>query len=721
MRIYFHLISVLFLLMAVSLQVCAQEKNIWGKVTDKKGVPILAVNVYLKDEPDKGTASDINGYFILQYRHQNLANDTLIVSFLGLKTKSIPMETIDTNQELAVIMEEDQQMLVEVVVKANPFLSREFSVKEISKFGIYNTPSSAGDALKMVTVLPSSTNVSESANTELRGSSGDMSRVMLNEVPVYKPVRNSQINGIGSFSLFNSEMIENQNVYGSNPPLVYSNATAGLIEIGTIKKLVSSETALSLSLANMGFLHSQPIRGKSFFQIYGNYQFSKPYLWINTNNEDINKFLSEDIGLNCHTEISDRLTINLYSYFINEKYGANDYSYSFSGKVEADKKRNFNILNLKYKLSKGFVSVNNGTDFSKENFGFGNILSKQKSYFVYNNLDFKYYFTSSWNLQTGMCHEYSKLNYQSQFPKYYFGIKPDDPHYRFDNGIFNHNLEFYLYNRLQIFDRLTVGLGVRKNIPVRGQVGYWSYQMNLKYALNDKNSLLLSFGKYNGYTSPYYNIQEFAPIFTKQFSLEYLFTKNDFHIQLAIYHKRENLNESFLETGVSEKLLKKIRGAEIDVSQKLGDFTGTFSYTYLNSRFKKEGRWYNSSNRMNYLIKASFSYFHEKAGTFSLSCLSRQGLYYSPVIGSSLNEAGIYKPVYGEYNKNKYRGYCSLDFSYNKIFLVKTSNLIFFLTINNILDIKNEKNIIYNDDYSNIVGYKYYNRRAFYTGVQLRF
>lgn len=721
MRIYFHLFSVFFLLMAVSLQISAQEKSIRGKVTDRKGEPILAANVYLKNEPDKGTASDMNGNFILRCQHLDLENDTLIVSFLGLKTKNIWMGMMDVTQEIAVVMEEDQQMLVEVVVKANPSLSREFSVKEVSRFDIYNTPSSAGDALKMVTVLPSSTNVSESANTELRGSSGDMSRVMLNEVPVYKPVRNSQINGIGNFSLFNSEMIEEQNVYGSNPPLVYGNSTAGLIEIGTIRKLTSRETSLSLSLANIGFLHSQPIKEKSFFQIYGNYQFSDPYLWVNTKNEDINKFSSEDIGFNFHTEISDRLAMNLYSYFINEKYEANDYSYSFSGKVEADKKRNFNVLNLKYKLSKGFVSINNGTDFSKEDFEFGNILSKQKSYFVYSNFDFKYYFTPSWNLQAGVSHEFSKLNYQSQFPKYYFAIKPNDPHYQFDNGISNHNFEFYLYNRLQMFDRLTIGLGVRKNIPVKGQMGYWSYQMNLKYILNDNNSLLASFGKYNGYAIPYYNTQEFTPISTQQFSLEYLFTKSDFHIQLAIYHKRENLNESFPETDTSERLLKKIWGAEVNISQKLGDFTGTLSYTYLNSRFRKEGCWYNSSNRMNYFIKAFFSYFHEKAGTFSLSCLSRPGLYYSPVVDSELTEAGIYKPLYGDYNKSKYSGYCSLDFSYNKMFTLKKSNLILFFTINNILDIKNESTIMYNDDYSRILGYKYYNRQAFYAGVQFRF
>jgi hypothetical protein len=704
----------------VSLEVDAREVNIRGKVTDKNGEPVLAANVYLKNEPDKGSTSDINGDFILRYESRGLVGDTLIVSFLGLKTRIIPMVSIDISKVVSIIMEEDQQMLVEVVVKANPSLSREFSVKEVSKYDIYNVPSSAGDALKMITALPASTNVSESANAELRGSSGDMSRVVLNEVPVYKPVRNSQINGIGNFSLFNSEMIEKQNVYASNPPLFYSNATAGLVEIGTIKRLASRETALSLSLANVGFLHSQPSK-KSFFQIYGNYQFSQPYLWINKNNEDIDNFSSEDIGLNFHTELSGKLTFNLYSYFINEKYAANDYSYTFSGKVDAGKKRNFNILNIKYKLNKGFVSINNGTDFSKEDFEFGNMLSEQKSYFIYNNLDFKYYLTPSWNVQAGFSHEYSKLDYRSQFPKNYYAINPNDPHYQFDNGISNHNPEFYFYNRLQLFDELTIGLGLRKNIPVKAQKGYCSYQMNLKYAINEQNSILTSLGEYNGYATPYYNMQEFTPIFTKQYSSEYFFTKNDFNLQLASYYKRENLNDFFSETDTSNKLLRKIWGAEINLSQKYGDFTGSLSYTYLYSKFKKDEKWYNSSNRMDYFIKAYLSYYHKNAGTFSLSCLSRPGLYYSPVIGSEPDEAGVYKPLYGDYNQNKYSKYCSLDFSYNKVFMLKASNFILFLTVNNILDIKSARTIMYNDDYSNVKGYKHYNRRSFYVGTQLRF
>lgn len=721
MRIYFHLFSLAFLFLVTSLDIYAQNTNIQGAVTDKKGEPILAANVYLKKEPDKGTATDINGNFILPCENSNFRTDTLIISFLGLRTQLIPMARIDISKEISIVMEEDLQMLIEVVIKANPSLSREFSVKEVSKFDIYNTPSSAGDALKMITLFPASTNVSESANTELRGSTNDMSRVVLNEVPVYKPVRNSQINGIGNFSLFNTEMIEEQNVYASNPPLVYSNATAGLVEIGTIKNLPAREFALSVSLANIGFLHSQPINKKSFLQIYGNHQFSQPYLWVNANNKDTNKFSSEDIGLNFHTDSFRKLSINLYSYFINEKYLANDYSYAFSGTVDAGKRRNFNILNIKYKLDKGFVSINNGTDFSNEDFKFGNILSRQKNHYVYSNFDFKYYFTPSWNLQSGFSHEYTKQYYQSQFPKYYFAVKPENPSYYFENDISNNNVEFYLYNRVQIFDELAIGVGIRKNIPVKDQSGYWSYQMNIKYLFNEYNSVLASLGEYNGYATPYYNTQEFSSISTRQFSLEYAFSKNDFNIRFASYCKRENLKESFFETDTSERLVRKIWGAEINFSKRFENITISLSYTYLHSKFRNGSKWYNSSNRMDYFIKAFISYYHKKLGTFSSSCLTRPGLYHSPIIGAEKNEIGAYKPIYGDYNEKQYSEYCSVDIAYNKVITLKSSNLIFFLTVNNILDIKNESSIMFNEDYSTRIGYKYYNRRSIYTGIQLRF
>ena len=97
MRIDFHLFSLFLLFLIRSSYIYAQDANIQGKITDKKGEPILAANVYLKKEPDKGTISDINGYFILRCQSHSFNNDTLIISFLGLKTKIIPTVHLDTS------------------------------------------------------------------------------------------------------------------------------------------------------------------------------------------------------------------------------------------------------------------------------------------------------------------------------------------------------------------------------------------------------------------------------------------------------------------------------------------------------------------------------------------------------------------------------------------------------------------------------------------------
>ncbi|MDR3143172.1 MAG: carboxypeptidase-like regulatory domain-containing protein [Tannerellaceae bacterium] len=257
----------------------AQNVKIKGKIIDYQKNPIFAANIYLSNNLDKGATSDFIGNFVLDIEFSNM-KDTLIVSFIGFEKKEIALESLDVSKQIIIRLKEDQTALSEIVVKANPSLSREFSIQNVSTLEIYSTPTSSGDALKMVTTLPASTNTSESANPELRGSSSDMSRVMLNDVPIYNPVRNSQISGMGNFSLLNTELIKELTIYASNPPLIYGNSTAGLVEIETTKELKNNQTQIAVSLANIGVLRSQRLNEKSFIQLYGNYQFSKPYIYI---------------------------------------------------------------------------------------------------------------------------------------------------------------------------------------------------------------------------------------------------------------------------------------------------------------------------------------------------------------------------------------------------------------------------------------------------------
>jgi hypothetical protein len=576
----------------------------------------------------------------------------------------------------------------------------------------------------MVTTLPASTNTSESANPELRGSSSDMSRVVLNDVPIYNPVRNSQISGMGNFSLLNTELIKELTIYASNPPLIYGNSTAGLVEIETTKELKNNQTQIAVSLANIGLLRSQRLNEKSFIQLYGNYQFSKPYIYTNKKNiDDLDNFTSKDFGVNLHVKANKKLTLNLYSYLIDENYLAQESMYTYYGDMLAGKKRNFNVLNVKYKTDKTVFSYSNGTNFSVTEYKFGNINSKQKERQFYNSIDVKHFINESVYIQAGISSDYSKMDFSNQFPYFYYAVSPNDSSYKFDNKISNHNLEAFLYGRWKVSQKITFGGGIRKNIPTsKGETNFLSFQSSLRYSINSKHSILLSGGKYSGYSVPLFYIQEFTPIVSKQLSLEYQYNTEWLQLGYSVYFKEENYSHYYSDVGKIQKTTKQIKGFELFGEKTVDKFNLSVAYTYLHSEINRDGKWYKAPNKMNYLVKLSTTYSDLKYGTIGVSFITRPGHYYTPIVASlKNNEVDVYEPVSGDYNSLKYAGYSSLDISYNKLFKYKNNPIICFINIRNILNKNNEKSIIYNSDYSLVEGYQYYQKRLFYCGVQLNF
>lgn len=297
--IYLKLIIAIVLLHSVNM-VYSQTVIIKGHIADEQGNNLFAVNVYLLKHNTVGTLSDIDGNFLLKIATPDIIkNEYLVFSFIGYEPLKLPFDSINYFLPIDVVMIENTQMFNEVVVEGRKSISREFSIKEMDKLKIYLNPLASADPLKAIAMLPSSTNTSETANPELRGSAANRTKVFLNGVPVSNPVRNSQINGIGFFSLFNPVLIKNMSVYPSNPPLIYGNTSAGMIDIETEDKLEDNNYQVSASLATTGICISQKINEKSFIQLYGNLMFSNGFLAVNPEiSEQLRSFSSNDIGLN---------------------------------------------------------------------------------------------------------------------------------------------------------------------------------------------------------------------------------------------------------------------------------------------------------------------------------------------------------------------------------------------------------------------------------------
>jgi hypothetical protein len=693
------------------------QSKINGVVKDRKGEPIFATNVYLKSAIQKGVTSDFDGNFSL-----NIVNlkDTLIVSFIGYETKEIPIKNIDISKKVVIILKENNQTLDEVIITAKDPISEQFSVTKMDMLkDVYLNPVSQGDPLKAITILPASTNTDETANSSLRGSSPNRSRVILNGVPIYNPVRASNISNQGFFSLFNPEVIDNMYVYASNPPLTYGNTSAGLVEIQTKRNLNANQLQLSTSLASTGFFLSQKIKKDiSFIQVYGNYQFSDAYVSIQKDKlPNIRNFYTKDAGINFHSKIGKRGEFNSYNYYIDESFNGYDQNFTYNGSVSTLNKRIFTVNNFKYYFEAGVFSINKGTNNSKQSFEFGNIKSNQKTSQIYTSIDYKWYLLENTNIQFGVSHDFHRNNFKDSIPTFYYALLPSSPNHFLETSIYNHNLEAYIYTNWDINDKFTFSSGMRSNIPIENQKYYFSSQLGLKYRLNKKQSFLLSGGKYHNYSIPSYCSKNYNLLSSYQVALDYSYEVKNTLLKAATYLKNETgtqvLNQFFEAEGINTF------GLELYVEHNFYKyFKFSLSNSFIDQKRTIDNKIHKGSNDFNYFVKSTIQYNNPKIFSLALTYIGRPGIYYNEITGSTLNsQINVYEPNFSnELYSSQFGNYNRFDVSLSKYIKLKKNAIITFFSINNIFNTNNERTALYNTDYS-VKDFNFYQLRAIYFGA----
>ncbi|MEO1256700.1 MAG: carboxypeptidase-like regulatory domain-containing protein, partial [Bacteroidota bacterium] len=204
-------LSLFFCSILLSIHVGFSQSLVTGRVTDvDTSEPLIGAHIYLIHDWRKGAVTDINGEFQLALEKKDL-RDSLIISFVGFSERILPIRP-EMDIQLDPIKIEGET----VVVTAKPLISEEFKYVEIKKLEIYTNPAAKADPILAVNSLPSATTTDESANISLRGSSPIETSIYFNNVPIYDAVRYSQLNGIGTFSIFNTDIIKNVTVFPGN-------------------------------------------------------------------------------------------------------------------------------------------------------------------------------------------------------------------------------------------------------------------------------------------------------------------------------------------------------------------------------------------------------------------------------------------------------------------------------------------------------------------------
>lgn len=512
-------------------------QSITGIVLDaENNEPLPGANVFLYSDWNIGTTSNNSGKFTLNTSNAN-RNDTLIVSYIGYKDLHIPLNDFESNT--VIKLEAFAQILEASVVTARRIIAEEFTVKQMKQMDIYLNPAAKADPLLAINSMAASTTTDESASISLRGSRPDETGIFLNDVPVYDAIRFSQLNGIGTFSIFNTNVIERMHVFAGNPPVEYGNTASGLVSLQTNNQIpIEPMNSISLSLAQFGALTSRKLSDKTAMVAFGNYQPSQLLTGLNHDSmRDLEDFNSYDLGLHLMHNYNSKLRFKLFNYSNVEGYEFNTRIPSYNGIFDMNKKRNFTITNFIAQYDHSEFTVNTGYNISQEGYQYSITDIEINKQDFYLSSTYQYFF-NKWSVKTGASFDYRMNDSKGTKPIYNHAQNLDHPQLSF-KAIEEYSLpELFIYTKFNLTDNLILGTGIRKNIVTNNTTDYWSYQGNINYKIRKNHNINIAAGHYNRLAMPNAQQYEITHFQSDQYSVDYSFQNEFIEIQTSAFKKK---------------------------------------------------------------------------------------------------------------------------------------------------------------------------------------
>ena len=604
-----------------------KSATISGFVRDaKNGETLTGAVIYPKENPAIGITTNSYGYFSLTLP---TGKYSLIVQFLGYKTKIIPLE-LKENVKFSFDMEEESIALKEITItgeKNNNNVVRSELISKINVKEIQNIPVILGekDILKTIQLFPGVTPAGEgNAGFYVRGGGVDQNLILLDEAPVYNP---SHL--LGFFSTFNSDAIKDITLYKGGFPAEYGGRLSSVVDIkmneGNNKEYhISGGIGI---IASRLAIEGPIIKNKGSFMIAARRTYADIFLRLlprngadSTASKSTLYFYDLNLKANYQFSAKDRLYFSCYlgrdNFNLGGALGLN------WGNVTATTRWN-HIINDK-------IFSNTSVIFNKYSYNFnvavGNLTMKVLSQIKDWNLkeDLHYYLNSNNTVKFGFNSIYHTFVPSKVDSTVFFHIRSQDNKYALENAL-------YISNEQTISRHLKASYGLRYSLfssigpgtvytydQVSDVVDSATYpkgkifntysgfepRLLVNFIINDSSSVKVSYARTRQYihllsnttsTTPFdlwvpSNIN-ILPEIADQYTLGYFrnFSNNMYETSVEIYYKTLQ-NQIDYRNGANLILNNKVEaqlvfgkgwgyGAEFLIRKKYGKLTGWISYT----------------------------------------------------------------------------------------------------------------------------------------------
>ncbi|MCE7061766.1 TonB-dependent receptor [Dyadobacter sp. CY343] len=260
----------LFYFSLLCISTFAQAQHVVkGRVTDHKGAGLPGANVFLKGTYD-GTTTDAGGAFSFTTSEKDTA--TLAATYVGFELFEKKIKLTSNAADLQIKLTELANELNTVVITAGAFeASDEKRMAMLKPLDIVTTAGAAADITGAMQFLPGAQRVGEQEGLFVRGGSGQETKIVIDGMIVQNPFFSS-LPDVQQRGRFNPFMFKGTSFSTGGYSAQYGQALSSVLLLNTTDKASNNGLGISLNLANAGLNYDHATKNQSVSAVayYGN-------------------------------------------------------------------------------------------------------------------------------------------------------------------------------------------------------------------------------------------------------------------------------------------------------------------------------------------------------------------------------------------------------------------------------------------------------------------
>ncbi len=243
----------LFFIIAICQISLAAQTTVSGKVTDKKGEPIIGANVFLDGTYD-GTSTNKKGEFSFTTSEKGI--QTLKISFISYVSYSKTAD-VKTFSKLLIKLREDVNTLDAVNINAGSLEAGDNAkVTALKPLDIVTTAGAMGDFVAALQTLPGTSNVSEDGRLFVRGGDAGETQIFVDGIRVFTPYSPTP-NNIPTRGRLSPFLFKGITFSTGGYSAEYGQALSSVLLLNSIDEPTEEKTDLSFMTLGLGLGNTQ--------------------------------------------------------------------------------------------------------------------------------------------------------------------------------------------------------------------------------------------------------------------------------------------------------------------------------------------------------------------------------------------------------------------------------------------------------------------------------